>query len=87
MATDRRVRTKWIMRRRYRRLSDIATGVGLFVGLTIVALIWPHASGAWLDRKFLLMSSFVVLLTTIGPRLLVKAAWYVVLWRNYEEWS
>ena len=87
MATDRRVRTKWIMRRRYRRLSDIATAVGLFAGLTTVALIWPPATGAWLDRKFLLMSSLVVLLTTLGPRLLVKAAWYVVLWRNHEEWS
>lgn len=87
MATDRRVRTKWIMRRRYKRLSDIATAAGLVAGLAIVALIWPQAAGAWLDRKFLLTSSLVVLLTTLGPRLLVKAAWYVVLWRNYEEWS
>ena len=42
MATDRRVRTKWIMRRRYRRLSDIATAVGLFVGLTIVGFLSFH---------------------------------------------
>lgn len=87
MATDRRVRTKWMMRRRYKRLADIGTGAGLIAGLAIVALIWPHATGAWLERPFLLTASLAVLLATLAPRLLIKAWWRIVLRRNFEEWG
>jgi len=87
MATERRVRTKWIMRERYRRIANIATLVGLVAGVAILALIWPHETGAWLERKFLLIASFIVLLAALGPRLLVKTLWRMIHWRNFEEWS
>jgi hypothetical protein len=87
MATERRVRTKWIMRERYRRIANIVALVGLAAGVAILALIWPHEAGAWLERKFLLTASLIVLLTAMGPPLLVKALWRMVHWRNFEEWS
>lgn len=87
MATDRRIRTKWVMRQRYQRAANIATAVGLVAGVAIVAFIWPHEVGAWRDRRFLLTATLILLLATLGPCLLVKYLWRTIRWRKFEEWS
>lgn len=87
MATERRVRTKWVLRQRYARAADVATMVGAVVGIAVVAAIWPSDPGAWMGRRFVIGAFLIVLALTLGPRLLIKAAWRMMHWRHYEEWG
>lgn len=84
---DRRVRTFWVMRQRYRRAALLATIAGAATGGAVIFAIWPAAPGAWLQRDFLATAAAVLLLGALVPRLLVKTWWRMLRRRNYEEWG
>ena len=84
---ERRVRTFWVMRRRYRRAALLVTVLGAATGLVVVFAIWPSAPGAWQQRGFLAAASALVVLGALLPRLLVTSWWRMLRRRNYEEWG
>lgn len=84
---EKRVRTFWVVRQRFRAAANIATVVGGVIGVAIVAAAWPPGSEAWLQRTFLLPALLTVLLGALVPRLLVNAAWRLVHRHNREEWG
>jgi len=76
--THRRLRTRWLLRERYRRAADVATVAGGLAGATVVALTaWDHPGGA---APIAAPGLLTLVLVWVGggmlvPRLLVRLVW------------
>jgi hypothetical protein len=51
-AMERRLRTFYLKRRRYRVVANVVTGAGAAAGFIVTVAIWPTGPEAWLDRRF-----------------------------------
>ena len=50
---DRRVRTAWLVRRRFRVAANLAMGSGLLLALSLIAAARPSTPSGWLEPGFL----------------------------------
>ena len=50
---DRRVRTAWLVRQRFRVAANLAMGLGLLLALSLIAAARPSTPSGWLEPGFL----------------------------------
>ena len=84
---ERRIRTAWLLRRRFHLIANIATVVGALLALTAIGIAMRTADATWQSPRFLAGATVTVLLGGALPRVAVLAAWRVVRSRNHEEWG
>jgi hypothetical protein len=84
---ERRVRTAWLVRQRFRRAANLATLAGILLALLLVAAARPATPEGWVQFGFVTGALGVLLVGAVAPRLAVQAVWRVVRWRNHEEWG
>jgi pilus assembly protein TadC len=85
---ERRVRTWWVVRERYRRAGWAASVLGgLLALLPILAAVRADGLGALLDPRFLLISLAVVTAGVVVPAWIVSALWRWQKRRNGVNWS
>jgi hypothetical protein len=84
---ERRIRTAWLMRRRFHLAANLATVVGALLGLIVVGIAMRAADTTWQSPHFLAGAAGTVLLGAALPRVAVLAAWRVVRSRNQEDWG
>lgn len=72
---NRRVRTYWLVRSRYRLAGNLATAAGASLGLALVAVSRHAAPAAALDPRTVAYALAVVAGAALLPRLLVRGLW------------
>jgi high-affinity Fe2+/Pb2+ permease len=79
---ERRVRTFWTMRERYRTAGRIAAACGAAAGLAVALILgWRiHALGQALDRHFVALAAMLLLAGGLLPYGVVR-----LLWRRYRN--
>ncbi len=86
---ESRLRTSWIVRRRYQRIGRISSIIGAAIGLLIVAALVRDASmdgsGHMVPR--IVVSICIILVCSLGPQLVVRALWRRTRRRNFWEWQ
>ena len=83
---ERRLRTSYLMRKRYQRAAGIVTMVGDLAGLAAVAYLAPRGAAHLLQRAFIVQAALIVAASALLPRLLVRLLWRIECWRHREEW-
>lgn len=84
---ERRVRTAWVMRRRFHLAAKVATAVGALLAIIVVAIAVRSVDTTWQSPRFLAGAVGTVLLGAGLPRVAVLAAWRVVRSRHQEDWG
>jgi threonine/homoserine/homoserine lactone efflux protein len=84
---ERRPRTFWVMRERYRRAAGVVTVAGIVAGLAIVAYLAPRGGGLLLQRAFIVQAALIVAASALLPWLLVRLMWRIERRRRREEWN
>ncbi len=86
---ERRLRTKWQVRRWYKRTARIASVVGASVAILLVALLTAKAGAAETlgSPRGLVMSAAMIGAGAIIPYQIVRAIWRHQRDRNWEEWD
>lgn len=85
---DRRVRTFWVVRQRYKRAAWIASGIGTVVGLLLAVLVIRldladgKLSSGGIAACIILLAAFIIV-----PRLVVSMMWRSARRRHYWEWQ
>lgn len=71
---ERRLRTDWVLRRRWARAASVATVLGAAVGVTLAALLVRAvlAAGHSVDRDVVLAILTILALTSLLPRWIVS---------------
>ncbi|MEK0084551.1 hypothetical protein [Benzoatithermus flavus] len=86
---ERRVRTIWRVRQRYRRTAELLSLAGAVAG----ALVAVSSTGAvldgaaWLDRHVLVTAALAAAATGLAIRLLVRGVWRVHRRLRAEQWA
>ena len=84
---ERRVRTSYVMRRRYRRAAWIAALIGALLALVpVIELAWSNDPSALYAPGFLGGSAALVLIGAAVPWLIVTALWRRTRNRHASEW-
>ena len=84
---DRRVRTAWLVRQRFRFAANVASGVGVMLAMVLIVAARPATLGGWLQRGFVSGAMGVLLVGAVAPRFAVQAVWRLIRWRNQEDWG
>lgn len=84
---DRRIRTAWLVRRRFHLAANVATAVGALLALIAIGIAMRAADATWHNPRFLTGAAGTVLFGAAVPRVAVLAAWRVVRARNQEGWG
>jgi hypothetical protein len=85
---ERRVRTWWVVRERYRRAGWAASVLGGLLGLLpTIATLWSDGPGVLLDPRFLLVSLAMAAAGVLIPAWIVTALWRWQKRRNGVNWS
>jgi hypothetical protein len=84
---DRRIRTAWLVRQRFRFAANLASGLGLFLALGLIVAARPPSLEGWLQLGFVSGAIGVLLVGAVAPRLAVQVVWRLIRWRNQEEWG
>jgi hypothetical protein len=84
---DRRIRTAWLVRQRFRFAANVASSVGLMLALVLIVAARPATLGGWLQLGFASGAMGVLLVGAVAPRLAVQAVWRLIRWRNQEDWG
>jgi pilus assembly protein TadC len=85
---ERRVRTWWVVRERYRRVAWAASALGGFAALLLVLLaLRDDGPGALASPGFLGMSLLFLAAGVVVPRWIVNALWRRQKKRNALDWS
>lgn len=85
---EKRVRTVWRSRQRYKFRQRAAVSIGLVLALGIVGAMFARLGdpAAALQIGFLCRAALVVTVLTAGPWLAVRAWWRQVLRHNRYDW-
>lgn len=86
---ERRVRTYFVVRQRFRRIAMIASIAGLLVALIpiLVSLLDLGTAAALQSRSFVVYSILLLLVGGVVPRWVVFTCWNQVKRRRREEWQ
>lgn len=84
---ERRIRTAWLMRRRFHVAANIATVVGTLLALITIGIAMRAVDANWQSPRFVTGAVGTVLLGAAIPRVAILAAWRVVRSRNQEDWG
>ena len=84
---ERRLRTFYLKRRRYRIAANVVTVVGAAAGIIVTAAMWPTGPEGWLERHFLTAVIAAALILALVSRLIANVLWRLQLRRHYEEWG
>ena len=84
---DRRVRTAWLVRQRFRFAANLASAVGLLLALILIVVARPPALAGWFQLGFVSGALGVLLVGAVAPWLAIQAVWRLIRWRNHEEWG
>ncbi len=85
---ERRVRTWWVMRERYRRAAWAASVLGGLLALVpVLATLRADGLDALLEPRFLAISVAMVVAGALVPGWAVNAVWRWRKKRNAVEWS
>lgn len=84
---ERRVRTFWVVRKRYRWAGRVSAGVGGSAALALVAAIalQQHSAGMPIGRSFVLQSALLVALGVLLPLVVTNLLWRRYRLRHYED--
>jgi hypothetical protein len=83
---ERRLRTSYVMRKRYQRAAGIVTMMGALAGLAAVAYLTPRGAAHLMQRAFIVQAALIVVASALLPRLLVQLLWRIERRRHREEW-
>jgi len=85
---ERRVRTWWTVRERYRRVGWAVSALcGVAALLAVVAALRDGGVAALGSPRFILISILLVAAAVLGPRWIVNALWRRQKARNQLDWS
>ncbi len=85
----KRLRTYFVVRRRYKRARWIAAGGGVLVAAITLTAALTRSEGTdlALDARFL-VGAIVLLLVGVGvPGLVVEGLWRWTRWRHFWDWQ
>ena len=87
--SERRLRTIYIVRRRYRRAGWVAAFCGALAALAFVAVAYRStpASEQGPFSDFLFPAGLIVAATTCVPWAILRLAWHRALRRHFWEWQ
>lgn len=72
---ERRVRTYWVVRERYRVAANAATVLGALAGVAAVAWLSLREPTPPLDAEWAVATAVLVALAALVPRLVVRGLW------------
>jgi uncharacterized membrane protein YjgN (DUF898 family) len=86
---EKRLRTYFVVRRRYKRVRWVAAGAGVLVAALViaVALTRLEATNLALDRGFYLGAAVLLLAAATVPWLIVKGLWQRARRRHFWDWQ
>jgi len=84
---ERRIRTSWLVRRRFRQAANAASIIGLALATVPIIVAVNQTGVAWQDPGFLTGAMGIAVIGAVAPRLAVHAVWRLIRWRNHEEWG
>ena len=84
---ERRIRTSWLVRRRFRQAANAASIIGVVLAMIPIIVAVNRTTEAWRDPGFLTSAMGIAAFGAIAPRLAVHAVWRLIRWRNHEEWG
>jgi hypothetical protein len=86
---DKRPRTYFVVRQRYKRARWVAAGVGVLVAVLAIAMALTRleATGLALDREFYLGAAVLLLAAAAVPWLIVEGLWRRARWRHFWDWQ
>ena len=82
---ERRVRSYWIIRKRYRLIANLATLAGAVVGIVLIAFLLDLDPTALRDPSSLLRVMILVAILAMLPRLVVMLVWRSRRWTLKER--
>ncbi|GBD42507.1 hypothetical protein HRbin39_01901 [bacterium HR39] len=86
--SERKLRTAWRVRQRYRRLWRAAAAAGFVLSTLWVAWDWTETFAAHaLGPRRMVTGVALIALATWLPYALVRARWQQVKIRHYAEWG
>jgi hypothetical protein len=84
---ERRIRTSWLVRRRFRQAANAASIIGVVLAMIPIIVAVNRTTVAWRDPGFLTGAMGIVVIGAVAPRLAIHAVWRLIRWRNHEEWG
>ena len=84
---ERRIRTSWLVRRRFRQPANAASIIGVVLAMVPIIVAVSRSTVAWRDPGFLTGALGIAVIGAVAPRLAVHAVWRLIRWRNHEEWG
>ena len=84
---ERRIRTSWLVRRRFRQAANAASIMGVALAMVLIMVAVNQSAVAWRDPGFLAGALGIAIIGAIAPRLAIHAVWRLIRWRNHQEWG
>jgi hypothetical protein len=86
---DKRLRTYFVVRQRYKRARRVAAGGGILVAALAIAmtLTRPEGTGSALDTRFYLDAAVLLLAAAVVPWLIVEGLWQWTRRRHFWDWQ
>ena len=84
---DRRIRTSWLVRRRFRQAANAASIIGVALAMVLIMVAMNQSGVAWRNPGFLTGAMGILVVGAIAPRLAVHTVWRLIRWRNHEDWG
>jgi hypothetical protein len=86
---DKRLRTYFVVRQRYKRARWVAAGSGVLVAALAIAMAVTRleVTGFDLDRGFYLGAVVLLLAAAAVPWLIVEGLWRRARWRHFWDWQ
>jgi hypothetical protein len=86
---DKRPRTYFVVRQRYKRARWVAAAGGVFVAALVIAIAVTRlqATGPALDRGFYFGAAVLLLAAAAVPWLIVERLWQWARRRHFWDWQ
>jgi uncharacterized membrane protein YjgN (DUF898 family) len=83
----KRLRTYFVVRRRYKRARWVAAGGGVLIAALAIALTRLEAISSTLDTGFYLGTAVLLLAAVAVPWLIVEGLWQWARRRHFWDWQ